>query len=256
MRRILILLIAVTIIGTVGCLKDEIYDRGELISGNYFPLEIGRETVYQIDTIYFYIQSNIVKDTVSWMVTETITDTTHKADGRVLYNLKRSKHKAGKSDIIYDAAWRLWQDGNEIIRQEGNLPYVKMLTDIRTLSRWNPHKYFDPESVEFNIRANMIKPYANYSHRAYIREIEEYSNNGTQLDSTLLILLVDEEDLYERRYITERYGRDIGLLESMEITVNTQCRIKGGNPIDCEDMDWTDKAEEGYITYKQILSWK
>lgn len=259
MKKVLLVSLLLSTVFINGCIQDEIYQKAPTLSDNFLPLKLGQKLVYQLDTIYFSIEGKkIVTDSVQWIGVETITDTSRAQDGRLLYHVLLQKYKPHKTDTIVDGEVKMWEENNTIIRQEGNLPYIKMQKEINIGTTWDPNALFDAQSVQVNIKSNMIQLFPSSApHLAEVQQLDQFVAEDITLDSVIYIGLVDEDDnLIEKRYCEEKYAVGIGLVEKNETTFNTQCRIKSGNPVDCIDLPWHEKAEEGYKMRKYLLSWK
>ncbi len=257
MKKLFYFIACVFILVGSACEPDVIIQKEEPLSEHYFPLEIGSIKTYKIDTIYFQLQGKqIHTDTVQWIVTETITDTSRAEDKRLLYHIQRTMRKPQSEEKISVREWLAWEENGAVVLQIGNLPYIKMQKKLHLGSQWKPNAYFDAQSISVEIKSNFIRPYSvPYLAEAMSLSKASYDGHTTQ-DSILTVQLVDFDDNYvEKRYSIEKYAPHIGLVEKEEWILNTQCRIKGGDPNDCTGLPWTEKAEEGYIMHKLILSW-
>lgn len=238
------------------CVQNNVVQKPETLTGDYYPLKIGRVLYYQVDSVYFHLLgSEIIKDTVSWIAKENYYNTTRAIDGRLIYKIRRSIFKNNSKDTIPIHPVISWVEDEFNLRQAGNLPIIKMKKDISLKSTWDPNMYFDASSVEIIVKTNSIQPFSIPYH-AQIIDMQERNYGGKKIDSVITVQLVDFDDnLIEKRYSIERYAEDIGLVEKVEWILNTQCRIMGGDPTKCQTLEWTDKAEAGYIMHKKIISW-
>lgn len=146
-------------------------------------------------------------------------------------------------------AWKLTdvesvtKSDTKVIMTEENLPFVKLVFPNAVGTKWDATGLFD-EDLEVTIAGEPIKMYQGWSPRIL--------DKGSNLDlyksfpNTLTAKLVDETGLLAKRFISEVYAFDLGLIKKEMIIYDTQ-KTQSPDP-------WDKKAEKGFKLTMEIIN--
>jgi len=98
-----------------------------------------------------------------------------------------------------------------------------------------------------NIQKN-ISGYMMNFYEGWESEIIRTSEPFGEYNDVITVSMADHENAIQRRKVTEYYAQDIGLLYQEMIILDTQCITE------CSDMAWEDKAHNGIIFNKRLIS--
>ena len=121
-------------------------------------------------------------------------------------------------------------------------------TTIKKETTWNGNQLFSDENVIITVRGETLELFKNWTSSVIDNNVREVINNQT-FDDVLIIHHADYENNIERRFVEEKYARNIGLISKTMFILDTQCN---GNLANCLGIPWEDKAEKGFILHKRI----
>ena len=216
---------------------------------DYFPLQIGKALIYDIDTIQFDPQPNapVKIDTFRWQVKETFVDTFRDITGQLNYKVERSERprgSAGSFEVrkIFTSALTT----NEALRTEDNLKFVKMPRFLNEKTTWDGNVYCD-QSLIIEVAGERIGLFSkkwNYE----VLTIGKPEKVGTK-DFTDVITIRAQSDtriLTEKRYNLEKYAKGVGLVYKEQHILDTQ-------KLDAS-IAWEKKAEKGFIVKQTLVN--
>lgn len=229
---------------------------------NYFPLQIGKYVTYNVQTTTYDIVAagtpydlKILTnagieyvDTVftSFQMKEEIVDTIKDNNGRLGYKIHRYKRPDATQPWVIDRVWAAYRSATEAEKvEDDNLRFVRLIFPIDSASTWKATKYINEEET-YTIASETLTPYKGWRSK-YLDIDKPFTINGIAMDSTLHLTHVDDDGATERRYVEERYARNIGLIYRQMLILDTQC-------INCTGaMPWRVKAQKGLRTYMQMV---
>ena len=229
---------------------------------NYFPLTIGKYVIYDVRTTTydivgagnpydFQILTNAGTeyiDTVStrFQIKEEIVDTIKDNNGRLGYKIHRYERADATQPWVINRVWAAYRSSTEAEKvEDDNLRFVRLIFPLDSAASWQATKYIN-EDETYTIASETITPYKGWRSK-YLDIDKPFSINGIAMDSTLHLTHVDDDGATERRYVEERYARNIGLIYRQMLILDTQCR-------NCaETMPWRGKAQKGFRTYMQMI---
>ena len=215
----------------------------------YYPAEVGKYIIYDVDSIVFDLTSNgRITDTTSYQVKEEIADTTTDNTGRMMYLIHYSTRDNPDEDWTIKKVHTAVIDDNRVERTEDNFRFVKLLFPIKKETTWNGNQLFSDENVIITVRGETLELFKNWTSSVIDKNVREVINNQT-FDDVLIIHHADYENNIERRFVEEKYARNIGLISKTMFILDTQCN---GNLANCLGIPWEDKAEKGFILHKRI----
>lgn len=175
-----------------GCQDDVVQPSVDNAGAAYFPLEVGRFYIYDVDeTIYNLSGPNNSK----YQLRETVFDSFPNLAGGITYKIQREKNDNGtwRTDLI----WSATKSANQVVITENNSPVIKMVFPVKDGLTW------DGNSLNANFRAEF----------RYELMAEPLSIGSTNYDIVLKIVIADiPENLtgLDQRY--EYYHEGTGLI--------------------------------------------
>ena len=219
----------------------------------YFPLEIGQTSFYQLDSIIFDPATFGTRiDTFSWQLREQIVDTLRDGSGELLYVIERAQRKSDSLSWNLDAVWTASRTETQAFRTEDNLRFMKMSFPLEEGSTWNGNIFID-ESLVISVAGETIELFKGWENR--ILTLNENLNLGDlNFEEVCTIELADNENLIEYRYGIEQYAKGIGLIYKELWVLDTQCQVCCNSDFaSCETLAWQEKAEAGFILRQQLI---
>lgn len=142
---------------------------------SYFPLAKGNNWIYVVDEIIY--DTLIQNKKLHYQEKHEIIDTYANQLGENVYVLHLSTRNNDASAWAYSKTWSAKISYlNEVIVQEENTAYLKILIPIANGLAWKGNKYNDIESIRTNGRidnfvvGNFKKPFNNYSNTFKVEE--------------------------------------------------------------------------------------
>ncbi len=211
----------------------------------YYPTDLKRYYIYQEDSVFVDCQFG-VRDTFSIEILE-IYDTLFKdAFNKDAIRIEVYKRSLGSTNWGVPRIYHTNTFATRAERTEENIRYVKLNFPIVEGAEWNINDY------------NFLT-----EKRTALKNVHQpYSVNSFQFDSTITSIMIDEENLLERKNEIEVYAIDVGLIY-MERT-----NIKGitvvGQANDCSQylpyQPWTavpimERIAKGSVITKKLISY-
>lgn len=234
-----------------GCSNEsEPFEEGNL-DMSYYPLEVGNSWTYRSDSIRYSSEGNQI-DTFSGFIRETITDNFIDNAGDSVFRIQREfKRNLTDSWEISDI-WVSSISGLSITKTEENLKFIKLVFPLTENRAWDGTAFIDTEQ-QFDIAGGeRLAIYRNWSSK-----IESLDNTVTieavSYPDVAEVTQASHEDQIDRRYVLERYARNVGLIyQRMEI-LHSQCIA---TEIDCDDQTWAEKADKGFVVELSLIDYE
>ncbi len=162
----------------------------------YFPLEIGRYIVYNVEENTYRISDNGVPQTRFYQLKEIITDTFTNLSGEKQYVLERYVRSSLDSPWQIDSVWSALRTGSQAIKFENNVPYIKLVFPTENNKRWNGNAY--------NNKGEQIYRITEYRKTKTLGELS-FSN-------TLKVEMGNDSSLVSHIQREEIFAVDVGLI--------------------------------------------
>lgn len=170
-----------------------------------YPDEVGRELIYQVDSIRID-RFKSKTDTFQFFLREVIEskylDNTGKTTNRII--LYQSKSDTGFWEIR--SVITTQKTAYELFRGEDNQNIMKLVFPVTEKRPWDRNKY-----------NTLGSDYATYINIYEPKKVGNFS-----YDSTVTVLVQDDTNQIERRYRSEIWGKNIGMLYKQTDTVDYQ----------------------------------
>jgi hypothetical protein len=172
-------------------------------------------------------------------VTELISDT----DGERNYRLEISYKKDEISDWQVTGVKNISINDERVIKNEGNLPFIKLVFPATDGTRWDGNAFFDSDA-DFPVAADFMSVYKDWEYG--ISDGEQRTIGDNSYANVLDVTHIDEVTFISRRYSIETYAKDFGLVERKMEIFDTQ----NGN----ESLPWLERAERGFQLTQTLVS--
>jgi hypothetical protein len=240
-------------IGLLSCNKQTTEDIAVDFGYQYFPLELGQTRTYQVDSILFDPDiSGTAIDSSTSFAREVIIDTIRSINGAVQYIIERSIRSDAGAPWQTTDIWTATRTEQQAFRTEENLRFLKLTFPIDDQNRWDPTLFFD-NTLEITVAGETLEAFRNWEGRMQETGamVEILGQTYTDVIKTTL---ADDTNLIERRYVSEWYAPELGLIFSEKQILDTQCQVCCSLDFElCDALPWRQKAEKGLIVRQQLL---
>jgi hypothetical protein len=221
----------------------------------YFPLNIGRYTEYQVDSVVYDFQSggSTKRDSNTVFVREIMTDTLRDQTGQLLYKIERYERQLASQPWVLTHIGTAGRTSKQAFKTELNLRYLKMIFPMDRRSEWDGNVWIDKDR-EIEIAGERMRPFSNWFYEVDSIDIRRTVGKFA-FDSTLVITEADDNNVIERRFSRVRYAKNVGLVERTQLILDSQYCNKIPPPSDCTTRPWEIKGERGYILKQRIIAW-
>lgn len=220
----------------------------------YFPIDNGRQWVYQVDSIVFDDGgSPNVLDSTSGFVRERITGQMTDLTGDTIYHLERSFRRTQDDNWVNTDIWTVARDELNAYRMEENLRFVKLRFPLKATTTWDPLLFVSPDT-EVRVGTELIEMYTNWG--GSVTAVDQSRNLSSMLFTDVITCLqADDDNEIERRYVYEEYAPDVGLIMRLDTILDSYCK-RIGQIEPCLGLSWPEKGEKGYIMKQQLVSFR
>ncbi|MEM9921756.1 MAG: hypothetical protein AAF990_26875 [Bacteroidota bacterium] len=210
----------------------------------YFPLEVGKYLIYQVDSVVYdtLVNGIVVNETTSF-VRERITDTLRDNSGRLVYRIERSYRAQDTLPWEIRDIWVSLRTNDQAERVEENLRFIKMVFPLIDGVSWNGNLFID-ETTSIPIAGESVEIFKDWFYE--VRGVDQAEQIGDQsYDNITTIVQADSENLIELRFAQEKYARGIGLVYKEMRILDTQ-KISEATP-------WENKAQKGFTMIQRLI---
>lgn len=171
----------------------------------YFPLRKGVYQVYQVKEISYNLISG--NQTKNYFLKEIVADSFFNGANNYTFIINRYKKDNLQENWKIDSAWSSRIQGNQIIKVENNVPYVKLVFPVSSGKTWNGNAY--------NIKGEEIYKMDSVGKPKTI--------NNLPFDNTLVQYQKKDSSSISQDYRVEVYAKGVGMIHKKSIiTTNHQ----------------------------------
>ncbi len=218
---------------------------------DYFPLQIGKYKIFQIDSVAYHpLPGGQIKvDSFRFQLKETIADTFTDNAGVVNYRIERLKRPTDSLPWTFDGISAAAVTRDVALRTDNNLTFIKVPLTFITKTSWSGDILIDSlvilevagENIELisKKRWNWQSDVESYGKPEQVGAVAfpDVATVLSQTDSTILT---------EKRYWLEKYAKNVGLVYKQQKIVDSQ-NLDNTIP-------WEKRAQKGYILKQTIVS--
>lgn len=190
------------------CKKDNENDVAPALGYSYFPLEAGKSTYYQVDSIgwlgYTYDpNTNTVDiDTVSYQIKETVEGFFMDNEGRETARIVRSRRNDASQPWVLYKVFTANLTPTRAERYEDNIRYTKLVFPPVEGEKWIG------QYVNVPLNDTLIEPweyeYESVNEPGFVGDLT--------FDSVSTVVIKNDINLIEYRYYFEQYAAGKGLI--------------------------------------------
>lgn len=229
------------------CSEGTVLDDYEFDMGlEYYPLEVGKYLVYQVDSTTFNIEGSGVEILESTTyVKEEFVEINFDDQGDTIFVTERYEKKNLADEWVIKDVWSTQKVDLRVEKTAENLKLIKMVFPVQAGSDFNSTLYLD-ESTTVVVAGETVEMFKNWATQ--VLSVGETDSIGTfNFGEVATISYADDENLIEKRFSLEKYARGIGMVYREDCILDTQ------------DLDgsklWRDKADKGYILKQTLLEY-
>lgn len=226
------------------CRKDQTQPDPAFYAYDYYPLELGKYWVYQVDSSLFdpVVNGKPILQTRS-LIKLTVLDTFGVGNGLLNYVLSLANFDTVNQEWKDIGLWSAARSDAEAYLDEGNRRLVKMTFPPVPGLHWDGTRYIDEQTIVY-ISGEPLEMYKGWDSQ--IVSVDQPAEiNGFSYDRVLSILLANSESRIEKRYALEQYIRGVGLGYREYWILDTQ--------LNTDDRPWDQKAQRGFILKQSLV---
>lgn len=194
----------------IACKKDSIIPADE--SEKYFPLQVGRYTIFDVDSIHFN-EVTMLSDTTHFQIMEKVMSMSGDSSSGFVYSIYRYRRMNDTLGWDETDQWSATINSGRAEKVEENLRFIKMVFPIRENTKWQGNKFIDTVG-------GLDKYYGWVYEYKDINQAKQINNYI--LDSTVTVTEQDDENLIEKDFEQEIYAKNIGLVYRIKEHVSKQ----------------------------------
>lgn len=222
----------------------------------YFPLDIGANWTYAVDSLVFDpgLSGTDTSRSQSFL-REVIVDTLLSNTGTIQYRVEQSWRATDTADWQILKVLTLEREEQRALRTEDNLKFIKLTFPLKEGNSWDGNAFLDAQ-IKIAIAGEQLEFFKNWSYQ--VLSFEELIQLGSlSFADVVSVQNADDENLIERRYAFEQYARGIGLVYRALTVLDTQCEICCNSDFAlCESLSWENKAEKGVIITQALIDYE
>jgi hypothetical protein len=217
----------------------------------YYPLEVGKQWIYEVDSIQFDIGNNNlpVSDSVRFYIKEEIKELLKDQLGQDLYRIERYRSQNPDGPWANLDVVTASKSTNQAFRTENNLRIINLVFPLEDRIRWDGLAYVAEDVIIF-VKGEKLELFKGWEFQ--VSDFAASENIGSvAYQDIVTVQQADEDSVIELRYSIEKYAKGIGLVYRERRILDSYCKYIG-ETTPCQDKTWREKAGRGYIT-KEIL---
>lgn len=244
-NRISILLFLVLSGLTFHACNDDIDPRSKLgFEEEFYPLDLGRYWEYRIDSVTYAIDGSMIDSTISYIREEVVDSYVDAASDTIAVIDKLWKRNLTDKWKIQKAITATISN-YEAIRTEDNRRLIKLVLPPSIGATWDSNAFIDPFQDVRVAGGELVKVYKDWTDAQVFEREAIATIGGSSYNNLVTVILTDSESTIEKRYAKEQYAKGVGMVAAEYIILDTQCN-------GCDGLEWTEKAEQGFVL-KQVL---
>lgn len=186
----------------------------ERLGYDFFPLETGQYTVYDVRQITYRLAS--IPDTQRFQLKETVADTFTDLSGQPAFRIHRLVRASTNAQWRLDSVWTAKRTAYAAIRQENNAQFVRLSFPPREKLAWNGNIY------------NSLPP-ETYEIRDFDRPLR---TTDTLFRQTLKVFQKEDSSGVANIRRVDTYARGVGLIRKVNLNVRYDQRDFGSGQIE------------------------
>jgi len=238
---------------TLSCVKDKVEAPADDHTTEYFPLKLGQYIVYAIDSIVFDdAPGGNIKDTVTFQIKEEVTSFQVALSGDTLYYIHRFRRNKPEDNWKLIDLWTASRSSSEALRTEENLKFRKMTFPLHDGKKWIATSYI-PSSMTILVGTENIQAYQDWDSEVLAFDVADQVGTFSFGDGKVMhISQTDTDDGNTKRYVMEKYSRNIGLVARTDTILDSRC-FALSDFTECLGKPLLEHAGKGYILSQVMI---
>jgi len=172
---------------------------------NYFPLRTGSQWIYQVEET---VINQSVEEKTIYELRITVVDSIKNDQGAYAYIFNRATRTAAESPWQSVGTWSAFVNKNQVIQNESNINFVKMIFPLFSGSRWDGNQYNNlPDNGNlFNGQGSETYALTELDDPMILSTGLEFQQTSTIIQNNFLDPIVGTDQRQEV------YARDVGLI--------------------------------------------
>jgi hypothetical protein len=249
-RHLSISALTIIVLFSQACKPDAVepLDRGE----TYFPLKVGRQLEYKVDSIIFDDDGATNKlDTFSSFIREHVTGVLVDLNLDSIYIIERSFRRSVDDNWTTTDVWTTYRTFTTAFRVEENQRLIKFELPLFDGKTWDPVRFIDP-GIAVPVGTEEIEMFSYWAGSVASIDVQE-SVGPFVFDDVMTCYQANEDTEIERRFVREKYARGLGLVARTDTILDSRCK-RLGDFAPCLGKSWIQKGEKGYILYQELIA--
>ncbi len=211
---------------------------------DYFPLALGQERIYELDSIVFDLNAAQRIDSAHLFWREVVADTFRDAGGELWYTIERYQRQADTLPWVFSQTLAASRENGRAFWLENNLKFVKLVFPFDEFTFWDGNAYI-PQGVEITVGGETLKAFDDWSYG--VDHLAEADTLQSKIyEQVAFIREAESENLISLRLAESRYARGVGLIYRAWTILDTQV-------LD-EAIPWEEKAEKGFVLKQWLIA--
>jgi len=204
---------------------------------DYYPLETGHTTVYEVDSVIYSPLLAGGRDTFRWELKTVIGDTFQDAEGRSAFFVDHYWRRKGEKSWQRPKRGIVLNTGQRIEYQYNNIRLIPFVFPPVKGESWEGTAFI-PDNDTFAF-------YRDWKN-TFLSVDEALDRDSMYFEQTAHVLEVEEENLLEYRHSEARFARGTGLVERIQFNL----RFVGSV---IPNLPWEEKANNGFIMHQRLI---
>ncbi len=165
----------------------------------YYPLTVGRYSVYDVEDIRYTARDGI--DTNQYQLRERVADSWPGAGGEIIYSLERYTRNLPENDWQLDSVWTARKNEQQVVVVENNVAFTKLVFPFSDALEWNGNALNTRPKLRYQLTT---------TDSTTSREIGSVWKD--QVEESRTVVHRQLETLVNDSIMTETYAPKVGLL--------------------------------------------
>lgn len=219
---------------------------------DYYPLEVGKYRIYQIDSIQFDLGAgNLpVLDSATFFMREEVVEKFADGEGIDVYRIER--YRADKPDgpwQIFDVITQS-RTVNQGYQTENNVRLINLVFPVKKGLRWDGTVFVKNGLIVF-ILGETLEMYKGWEFEILNTDTAEVVGNK-EYAAVTTVQQSDSDNPIEKRFSIEKYAKGVGMVMRERQIVDSYCKYLG--VLDqCIGKEWSEKAGRGFFTREVLI---
>lgn len=217
---------------------------------DYFPLQKGKYIDYRMDSVvYDFVNNNFTAIESSYYTREMLTDTFTDNEGRLSFKIERFERQSQNEPWQVKNVWYATKSKGQAERVEDNYRFVKLAFPVRRGLAWQGASYINEEEI-VTIAGETLQMFKGWSSEIITIDTNKIVQIGSlSFNNVLTVRHADDENAIEKRFVSEKYAKGVGMVYREAHILDTQCGLA------CDGETWEEKAEKGFILKQTIIGY-